>query len=288
MSNKISAKEVEAFLLPHLKNSVRGIKGQLGTAPRLVIINASDNKANQTYVKGKIKMGDELGIDVTNITYPESNAVTTESIIQDIEWYNRNNIPVIVQLPMYEHLDKERILKAIKPYVDADGFTNEWMGQTYMSNTSRVQPATPKGVMQLLDFYMIDCSSKVALVIGTGKHTGQSLANMLMNAGATVITANSRTKNLKKLTKMADIIISCVGKPNLIHPWDVKEGAILVGVGFSYIEGKQVQDFNEEYFGHCKYVTTRTNCTGKMTILALMHNVVELYKMNLKLYNEED
>jgi methylenetetrahydrofolate dehydrogenase (NADP+)/methenyltetrahydrofolate cyclohydrolase len=137
--------------------------------------------------------------------------------------------------------------------------------------------------MALLDYYEVEYEGKVALVIGRGKHTGQMLANMLINEGATVITTNSHTKDLYKLTKEADIIISCVGKPNLITNEDIKEGAIVVGVGFSYVDGKQIQDFNELDLTNAKYVTSRLNCTGKMTVLALMDNIVQLYKLNLGL-----
>ena len=137
--------------------------------------------------------------------------------------------------------------------------------------------------MALLDYYEVDYEGKVALVIGRGKHTGQMLTNMLINEGATVIMANSHTKDLYKLTKEADIIISCVGKPNLFTNEDIKEGAIVIGIGFSYVDGKQVQDFNELELTKAKYVSSRLNCTGKMTVLALMDNIVNLYKINLGL-----
>lgn len=281
MSSIINANDVELWAIPDLKESIKEIEHCLHHKPKFIIINASDNEANKRYIKAKVKMAEQLGLEAIVMEFGEE--VTDEEIIRYITLCSDENIPVIVQLPIYSHLNKERIFDYIEPWVDADGFSNEWIGKTYASNITEVQPATPKGVMALLDYYEVDYEGKVALVIGRGKHTGQMLANMLINEGATVITANARTKDLHKLTKEADIIISCVGKPNLFTNEDIKEGAIVIGVGFSYVDGKQVQDFNELELTKAKYVSSRLNCTGKMTVLALMDNIVNLYKINLGL-----
>lgn len=281
MSSIINANDVELWTIPDLKESIKEIEHCLHYKPKFVIINASDNEANKRYIKAKVKMAEQLGLEAMVIEFGEQ--VTDEEIIKQLNLCGDRNIPVIVQLPMYEHLNKDKIFKHIYPWVDADGFSNKWVAKTYTSNITEVQPATPKGVMALLDYYEVDYEGKVALVIGRGKHTGQMLANMLINEGATVITANTHTKDLHKLTKEADIIISCAGKPNLFTNEDIKEGAIVIGVGFSYVDGKQVQDFNELELTKAKYVSSRLNCTGKMTVLALMDNIVNLYKIELGL-----
>jgi methylenetetrahydrofolate dehydrogenase (NADP+)/methenyltetrahydrofolate cyclohydrolase len=281
MSTIINATDVEMLFLLDLKHSIKEIEHCLRHKPKFIIINASDNEANKRSIKAKVKMAEQLGLEEIVIEYPEE--VTNEEIIKQLNLCSDANIPVIVQLPMYKHLNKDKIFKYIYPWVDADGFSNKWIAKTYTSNITEVQPATPKGVMALLDYYEVDYEGKVALVIGRGKHTGQMIANMLINEGATVITANTHTKDLYKLTKEADIIISCVGKPNLFTNEDIKEGAIVIGVGFSYVDGKQVQDFNELELTKAKYVSSRLNCTGKMTVLALMDNIVNLYKIELGL-----
>jgi len=281
MSTIINANDLEMLVVADLKDSVKQIKQHLRYTPQFVIINASDNEANMRYIRAKVKMARQLGLEVIVKEYTKE--VTDEDIINELKYCDAECIPVIVQLPMYEHLNKDRIFKYIYPWVDADGFSNDWIGKTYMSNIAEVQPATPKGVMALLDYYEVEYEGKVALVIGTGKHTGQMLANMLMNEGATVITANEYTKDINKLVKQADIIISCVGKQDIFDEYSVKPGSTVIGVGFSYVDGKQVQDFDEKKLEQCEYVSSRVNCTGKMTVLALMDNIINLYKIELGL-----
>ena len=124
---------------------------------------------------------------------------------------------------------------------------------------------------------------KIVLVIGKSNHVGKPLCTMLMNRGATLINANSKTKDLSSLVKMADIIISCVGRQNLIKSEDIKEDAVVIGVGFTYVNGKQILDFDVDEIvalGKAKFVSNRINCTGKATINSLIDNVIELYKMN--------
>ena len=139
-------------------------------------------------------------------------------------------------------------------------------------------------VISLLEYHNVDVQGKVALVIGKSNHVGKPLCSMLMNRGATLINANSKTKDLSELVKISDIIISCVGRQNLIDPKDIKEDAVVVGVGFTYVNGKQILDFDVEEvvsLGKAKFVSNRINCTGKATINSLIDNVIELYKMNL-------
>ena len=258
MCRIIDAKDVELYVVDDLKDSVKDIVNK-GVTPEFFIINASNNPANRAYIKNKVKIAEQIGLKARVVEF--GPAVETIDIIEYINYCNEEDIPVIVQLPLYDHLDKEEIIKRIMPHVDADGFSNEWLGRTYMSNTSRVQPATAKGVMGLLDFYEVEYEGKVALVIGTGKHTGQSIANMLMNEGATVITANAKTPNINKLVKQADIIVSCVGKQDVFDEYSVKPYSTVIGVGFSYVNGKQMQDFDEKKLQQCEYVSNRLNCT---------------------------
>ena len=176
-------------------------------------------------------------------------------------------------------------MESINYDVDADGFAREWIGEINLGNDKKLAPATPKGVISLL---IIKCKyigdwRKIALVIGKSNHVGKPLCTMLMNRGATLINANSKTKDLSSLVKMADIIISCVGRQNLIKSEDIKEDAVVIGVGFTYVNGKQILDFDVDEIvalGKAKFVSNRINCTGKATINSLIDNVIELYKMN--------
>ena len=267
-----------------LIDEVKIIKEKIGRKPKFVIINASDNEANIRYIKGKIKEGEKAGLDVEVIKF-ERNC-TNNDVLSIINLCNRSKTPVILQLPTFEHLDSKKLIDEIKHNVDADGFSREWIGEVNLGNDKLVAPATPKGVINILEYHKVELEGKNVLVIGKSNHVGKPLCSMLMNRGATVINANSKTKDLSSLVKISDVIISCVGKPNLINPKDVKEDSVLIGVGFTYIDRKQVLDFDVDQIvrmNKARLVSNRINCTGKATINSLISNVVYLYKLNYEI-----
>lgn len=267
-----------------LIDDVKIIKEKIGRKPKFVIINASDNEANIRYIKGKIKEGEKAGLDVEVIKF-ERNC-TNNDVLSIINLCNRSKTPVILQLPTFDHLDSKKLIDEIKHNVDADGFSREWIGEVNLGNDKLVAPATPKGVINILEYHKVELEGKNVLVIGKSNHVGKPLCSMLMNRGATVINANSKTKDLSSLVKISDVIISCVGKPNLINPKDVKEDSVLIGVGFTYIDRKQVLDFDVDQIvrmNKARLVSNRINCTGKATINSLISNVVYLYKLNYEI-----
>ena len=267
-----------------LIDEVKIIKEKIGRKPKFVILNASDNEANSRYIKGKIKEGEKAGLDVEVIKF-ERNC-TNNDVLSIINLCNRSKTPVILQLPTFEHLDSKKLIDEIKHNVDADGFSREWIGEVNLGNDKLVAPATPKGVINILEYHKVELEGKNVLVIGKSNHVGKPLCSMLMNRGATVINANSKTKDLSSLVKISDVIISCVGKPNLINPKDVKEDSVLIGVGFTYIDRKQVLDFDVDQIvrmNKARLVSNRINCTGKATINSLISNVVYLYKLNYEI-----
>lgn len=267
-----------------LIDEVKIIKEKIGRKPKFVIINASDNEANSRYIKGKIKEGEKAGLDVEVIKF-ERNCTETD-VLNVINMCNNTNTPVILQLPTFEHLDSKKLINEIKHNVDADGFSREWIGEVNLGNDKLIAPATPKGVINILEYHKVELEGKNVLVIGKSNHVGKPLCSMLMNRGATVINANSKTKDLSSLVKISDVIISCVGKPNLINPKDVKEDSVLIGVGFTYIDRKQVLDFDVDQIvrmNKARLISNRINCTGKATINSLVSNVVYLYKLNYEI-----
>ena len=267
-----------------LIDEVKIIKEKIGRKPKFVIVNASDNEANSRYIKGKIKEGEKAGLDVEVIKF-ERNC-TNNDVLSIINLCNRSKTPVILQLPTFEHLDSKKLIDEIKHNVDADGFSREWIGEVNLGNDKLVAPATPKGVINILEYHKVELEGKNVLVIGKSNHVGKPLCSMLMNRGATVINTNSKTKDLSSLVKISDVIISCVGKPNLINPKDVKEDSVLIGVGFTYIDRKQVLDFDVDQIvrmNKARLVSNRINCTGKATINSLISNVVYLYKLNYEI-----
>ena len=263
------------------QRDIKNIEKEIDKTPKFVIINASNDEGNARYIKGKIKEGEKAGLDVEVVKFEED--CTDKDVLKIINKCNEEKIPVILQLPTFKHLNTKKLMESISYDVDADGFAREWIGEVNLGNDKRLAPATPKGVISLLDYYNVDVEGKIALVVGKSNHVGKPLCTMLMNRGATLINANSKTKDLSSLVKMADIIISCVGRQNLIKAEDIKEDAVVIGVGFTYVNGKQILDFDIDEIislGKAKFVSNRINCTGKATINSLIDNVIQLYKMN--------
>lgn len=260
------------------------IESKINRKPEFIIINASNDEGNARYIKGKIKEGEKAGLKVEVVKFEED--CCNQDVLNIINRCNEEKIPVILQLPTFKHLDTKSLMDSINYDVDADGFAREWIGEINLGNDKKIAPATPKGVISLLEYHNVDVQGKVALVIGKSNHVGKPLCSMLMNRGATLINANSKTKDLSELVKISDIIISCVGRQNLIDPKDIKKDAVVVGVGFTYVNGKQILDFDVEEvvsLGKAKFVSNRINCTGKATINSLIDNVIELYKMNFNI-----
>ena len=252
--------------------------------PKFIIINASDDKGNERYIKGKIAEGTKVGLDVHCVKLDED--CTNSDVLDIIMECNEEKIPVILQLPTYDHLDTEYLISKIEPHVDADCFTETLVGKTILGSDNGIAPATPKGVMALLDYHYVNVKGKVALVIGKSNHVGKPLCNMLMSRGATVICANSSTKDLSHWLRQADIVVSCVGKLDLIQAKDLKRGSVVIGVGFTYVEGKQILDFDLAKVEESQIpslVSNRINCTGKATIYALIDNVIQLHSLNVGL-----
>lgn len=260
---------------------VKKIAEYLGHKPLFVIINASDDAGNARYIEGKNAEGTDVGLDVHALKF-ESDC-TNNDILKVINYCNNNRIPVILQLPTFKHLDTELLLDSIDYSVDADCFNKLWLGELAIGNDKNLAPATPKGVIQILEYNNIDLVGKNALVIGKSNHVGKPLAVMMMNRGATLLNANSKTKDLNSLVAQADIIISCVGRLDLFNTSYIKKDAVLIGVGFTYVGRKQILDFdldNVMQENKASLVSNRINCTGKATINALIDNVIELYKLN--------
>ena len=263
------------------KKDVELLTEKLGYKPKFVIINASDNPANARYVENKIKQGTEVGLDMEVLKF-ESDC-SNEDILNVINYCKLKKYPVILQLPTFEHLDSEELIKSIDYTIDADGFSKEWIGEVNLGNDKLVAPATPKGVIQLLEYHNVEFKGKVALVIGASNHVSKPLASMLLNRECTLLVAHKETKDLNSLIQQADIVISCVGKLDLVKAEYLKQNVVLIGVGFTYVGRKQILDFDLDEVvnsGKPLLVSNRINCTGKTTVNALIDNVIELYKLN--------
>ena len=250
--------------------------------PKAVIIVASDDKASKIYVNNKVKTGEKLGIDIEVVKFNES--ATESEIIEFIHKINNDDTVdgAMLQLPVYKHLNGQYLINQLCPYKDIDGLT--WYNRAMLeSNKAELVPCTPLGVISLLQVEGIKIVGKNVVIVGKGDTAGAPMATMFRNADATVTICHKETprEELEFFIRHADIVVSCVGKQNLLEPEWFKEGSTVIGVGLSYDEnGKQQLDFDVDKvveLGKAEYVSQRTNCTGKATVLGLMCNIIFSY-----------
>ena len=257
-----------------------------GRLPKVVILMASNDKPSERYVANKIKMAEKFNIEAELIKFNEN--VTNkelEEVINDLN--NDESVDgLILQLPVYEHLNARRLINQICPYKDVDGLT--WYSKALLENNElKLMPCTPLGVKNLLLLEGVIIAGKNVVVVGRVETSGAPMATTFRNLDATVTFCHSKTsrKDLEFYVRHADIVISCVGKQNVLDAEWFKEGSIVVGVGFTYDEnGKQQLDFDFNKvveLGKAKLVSQRTNCTGKATVISLLYNTVLAYLGNL-------
>lgn len=246
--------------------------------PSLKIIQVGDNYASTKYVSNKIKTANQIGIEVELIKLPEQS--TTNDVLKHCLTC-KGGQGVIVQLPLPKHIDTQKIEKSIEFIHDADGFSPESLGDV-MSNgkNAKLIPATPLGIMTILKSCNVQIEGKVAVILGRSNIVGKPIANLLINEGATVIVCNSKTENLEEYTKKADILVVAVGKPKMITPDMVKEGAFVVDVGINRGEdNKLCGDVHPDVASKAE-LTPVPRGVGLTTVASLMYNTVNIFKMN--------
>jgi len=276
LDGKTLAKKIRASI----KKEVDSLKKE-GIIPGLAFILVGDNPASQVYVNMKTKACEEVGIYSINHRMPTE--ISEKELIDVIKMLNENPMVdgILVQLPLPKHLNEEKIIETIDYKKDVDGFHPYNMGRLARGNPLFVS-CTPFGIMKLLNEYSIEVKSKDVVVVGAGNITGKPMALMLTNSGATVQICHIYTQNLKEKTKRADIVISAVGKPNLIREDMVKEGAVVIDVGISRVEGRVVGDVDFEGVSKkASYITPVPGGVGPMTIAMLLYNTLRSVRFRM-------
>lgn len=265
-----------------IKQEVQELSKQQIT-PGLAVILVGDDPASQSYVNMKAKACSQTGIYSTTHKMPES--ITQEALLQTISMMNENpNIDgILVQLPLPKHINTTAILEAISPKKDVDGFHPFNMGRVF-TNLDGFIPATPMGVITLLEHYKIPIEGKNVVIVGASNIVGKPLGALFLNKNATITLCHIYTQNLANHTKNADIICVGVGKPNLITQDMVKEGAIVVDIGITRLEnGKIVGDVDYDNVApKCSYITPVPGGVGPMTIASLLQNTIKAAKLRTK------
>lgn len=252
---------------------------KLNRKPTLAVIITKDNEAGAVYVKNKQKACERTGINSITIEF-EPN-VTENEILTKIDELNQNtNVDaILVQLPIPNHLDTEKILNRISPDKDADGFHYANAGKMFTGQMPDSVACTPKGIIRLIDEYKIKLEGLNALVIGRSNIVGKPISQLLLQRNATVTTAHSKTKNLERYTQMADLIVVATGKPKFLTGDMVKEGVIIIDVGISKVNGKLSGDVDFETVApKASFITPVPKGVGPMTVAMLIQNTLELAK----------
>ncbi len=274
----IDGKATSQKIKDEIKNEVIKLK-QKGITPTLAVILVGDDPASQTYVASKQKAC--LACQMGSVMHKLSANTTQQELISLIDVLNADDSidGILVQLPLPKHINTNEILRKIDPKKDVDGFCAQNMG-ALVSGLDGFVPCTPLGIMELLKQYNISPQGLNALVIGRSNIVGKPMAALLLNAGATVTIAHSKTKNLAQFSKNADLIIAAIGKANFIKPEMVKEGAIIIDVGINRLEnGKLVGDCDfENLKDKCDFITPVPGGVGPMTIAMLLSNTLKSAK----------
>ena len=275
----INVKKIVENKKIELKEKVKKLKKD-GIVPKLAVILANDLDASKIYVSKKREMCSELGVD--EVEYMLDENTTTGEVINIIDRLNSDDSVhgILVQLPVFKHLDERKILERIDPSKDVDGFHPMNLGSLVMGN-NRIVACTPKGIMMILKETGVDLTGKTAVVVGRSVIVGKPISQLLLNANATVITCHSKTVDLKKYTKMADILVIAAGVPHLVTEDMVKKGSIVIDVGINRIDGKIVGDVDTEKVKKvAKYITPVPGGVGITTVVSLLGNLIEMAENN--------
>ena len=283
MAVVISGKELSQELKDSMKIEVMELSTKYGRTPHLVVVLVGNNPSSISYVTGKEKACEYVGIKNSTIRLDENT--TQESLVNLIEELNRDDSVdgILVQLPLPKHISEEKIIETIAIEKDVDGFhplnvANLWLKKECML------PCTPKGIIKLLEKANVTIAGKSAVVIGRSNIVGLPISKLLLDRNATVTIAHSKTSDLASVTSKADILIVAVGKARILKKEMVKEGAVVIDVGVNRDEnGKLCGDVDFEDVEPVAGVITKVpGGVGPMTITCLMENTIEAFKRKMK------
>ena len=278
----IDGRKISGDIKLEIAESVAERKRQGKKIPHLAIILVGDDGASQTYVDNKVKACKNVGYHYTMMRFADT--ISEEKLMKHIDHVNNDDDVdgFIVQLPLPPHIAVEKITQKIRPDKDVDGFTNQNFG-SIISKMPSLMPATPFGVMELMRRYQIQTEGKHVVVVGASRIAGAPLSMMLVEQGhATVTICHKYTLDLEKYTQSADILIVAVGKPGLITGGMVKEGAVVIDIGTTRVEGPQFPkgwairgdvDF-KTVAPKTSFITPVPGGVGPMTIASLLLNTL--------------
>ena len=279
MGQIIDGKALSAAIKDEVRAEVPALERQYGRKPCLCVIIVGENPASQVYVRNKVKAAEYVGIDSQKIELPVETS--EEALLSRIAALNADPLVdgILVQLPLPQHIDEEKVIDAIAREKDVDGFHPGnvaclWLGKDC------IVPCTPAGILRLIDSTGVSLSGKQAVVVGRSNIVGKPVAKLLLDRNATVTVAHSRTADLGAVTRQADVLVVAVGRAGLITGDMVKPGAVVIDVGMNRnAEGKLCGDVD---FASCEpvagWITPVPGGVGPMTIAMLMVNTLHCFQ----------
>lgn len=275
MAEIIDGKRISTEIKDELKEKVTMLKGQ-GVNITLAVIQVGSDPASSVYVKNKKNACAYIGIE--SLSYELDESVSEEELLGLIDELNKKDEVngILVQLPLPEHIDEDKVIKAISPAKDVDGFHPQSVGALSIGQKGFVS-CTPAGIIQLLKRSGVEIDGKECVVVGRSNIVGKPMAMLLLRENGTVTVCHSHTKDLSEVTKRADILIAAVGKPGFIKKEHVKPGAVVIDVGIHRMEnGRLCGDVDfAEVEPAASLITPVPGGVGPMTIAMLMNNCVE-------------
>ena len=274
----IDGKKEAAILRDKIKKEIDSLKFKNNKVPGLTVILIGDFVPSQIYVKNKEKNAKEVGINSEVIRYPKD--ITEQEVLKKIKELNNSDdvSGILVQLPLPNQIDKEKIINAIDPKKDVDGFHPTNVGNLSSGYKATV-PCTPLGCLLLIKKVEPNLSGKHAVIIGRSNLNGKPMAQLLLKENCTVTIVHSKTKNLKDECQKADILVAAVGVANLVKGNWVKKDSIIIDVGINKVGDKIVGDVQfDEVKDKVKAITPVPGGVGPMTIACLLKNTLECFK----------
>ena len=260
-----------------IKDEIKCTSEEHTQTPILAVITIGDDAASAVYVRNKKKACEYVGFSFMHFDY--LSEVKESVVIRKIKELNRDKTVngILLQLPIPEHFNLEKIINTIDPRKDVDGLTTTNMGKLLSGNYGMI-PCTPKGILEILDYYNVSLEGKNVCVIGRSHLVGKPIAMLCSDRNATVSICHSKTKNLKDYTSKADILIVAVGKKWLIDKSMIKKDAVIIDVGINSVEGKLYGDVNPNVEEKCSMLTPVPGGVGPMTVACLLKNTYQAYK----------
>ena len=275
IDGKMLALEVREKLRQEIK--------QKGLKPRLAVVLVGDNEASQIYVRNKRKAAEDIGLECEVHHLPAES--TFEQVADLVKSLNANPKVngIIVQMPLPQHLNGDKILRLIDEHKDVDGFGLHNAGLLMQNQPSAMVAATPKGVLEMLRSTGIQLAGKHAVIIGRSNIVGRPLAALLLNQDCTVTVVHTLTKNIAEITKQADIVVAACGCPKLVKASWVKDGAVVIDVGINRLDNHLCGDVDfDEVAPKAAFISPVPGGVGPMTIAMLLENTVEACEQQMK------